>query len=62
MVFVDFFNAPPPWRGAGGGYDSSVSAKGTCWQPLFCRTQAGAEVDLVLELDPGSRWEVEIKR
>ena len=26
------------------------------------RTQAGAEVDLVLEFDPGRRWAVEIKR
>jgi len=31
-------------------------------QPFFYRTQAGAEVDLVLEFDPGSRWAVEIKR
>ena len=31
-------------------------------QPFFYRTQAGAEVDLVLEFDPDSRWAVEIKR
>ncbi len=31
-------------------------------QPFFYRTQAGAEVDLVLEFDPGRRWAIEIKR
>ena len=30
-------------------------------QPCFYRTQAGAEVDLVLEFGPGDRWAVEIK-
>ena len=28
-------------------------------QPFFYRTQTGAEVDLVLEFDPGSRWAVD---
>lgn len=30
--------------------------------PFYFRTQAGAEIDLVLELEGGERWAIEIKR
>ncbi len=52
---------------AGGSWEGFVIENllsvAPAWvQPFFYRTQAGAEVDLVLEFDPGSRWAVEIKR
>ena len=52
---------------AGGSWEGFVIenllAVVPAWvQPFFYRTQAGAEIDLVLEFDPGSRWAVEIKR
>ena len=52
---------------AGGSWEGFVIenllAAAPAWaQPFFYRTQAGAEVDLVLEFDPDSRWAVEIKR
>lgn len=52
---------------AGGSWEGFVIenllAAAPDWvQPFFYRTQAGAEVDLVLELDPGSRWAIEVKR
>ena len=52
---------------AGGSWEGFVIenllAAAPAWaQPFFYRTQAGAEVDLVLEFDPGSRWAIEIKR
>ena len=52
---------------AGGSWEGFVIenllATAPDWvQPFFYRTQAGAEVDLVLEFDPGSRWAIEIKR
>ena len=52
---------------AGGSWEGFVLenllAAAPAWaQPFFYRTQAGAEVDLVLEFDPSSRWAVEIKR
>ena len=52
---------------AGGSWEGFVIenllAVAPAWaQPFFFRTQAGAEVDLLLEFDPGSRWAVEIKR
>jgi predicted AAA+ superfamily ATPase len=31
-------------------------------RPWFYRTNAGAEIDLVLELPPKERWAIEIKR
>ena len=48
---------------AGGSWEGFVIANLLAatpdWvQPFFYRTQAGAEVDLVLEFDPGSRWAV----
>ena len=52
---------------AGGSWEGFVLenllAAAPAWaQPFFYRTQVGAEVDLVLEFDPSSRWAVEIKR
>ena len=52
---------------AGGSWEGFVVenllAAAPAWvQPFYYRTQAGAEVDLVLEFDPGRRWAVEIKR
>ena len=52
---------------AGGSWEGFVIenllAAAPAWaQPFFYRTQAGAEVDLVLELDPSNRWAIEIKR
>ena len=52
---------------AGGSWEGFVIenllAVAPAWtQPFFYRTQAGAEVDLVLEFDPSSRWAIEIKR
>ena len=52
---------------AGGSWEGFVLenllAAAPAWaQPFFYRTQAGAEVDVVLEFDPGNRWAVEIKR
>ena len=52
---------------AGGSWEGFVIenllATAPDWvQPFFYRTQAGAEVDLVLEFDPANRWAVEIKR
>ena len=52
---------------AGGSWEGFVIenllAAAPAWaQPFFYRTQAGAEVDLVLEFDPDSRWAIEIKR
>lgn len=52
---------------AGGSWEGFVIenllAAAPAWvQPFYYRTQAGAEVDLVLEFDPGRRWAVEIKR
>ena len=52
---------------AGGSWEGfaieNLLAAAPNWvQPFFYRTQAGAEVDLVLEFDPGRRWAVEIKR
>ena len=52
---------------AGGTWEGFVIenllAAAPAWaQPFFYRTQAGAEVDLVLEFDPGRRWAIEIKR
>ena len=52
---------------AGGSWEGfaveNLLAAAPDWaQPFFYRTQAGAEVDLVLEFDPGRRWAVEIKR
>ena len=52
---------------AGGSWEGFVIenllAVAPAWaQPFFYRTQAGAEVDLVLEFDPSNRWAVEIKR
>ena len=52
---------------AGGSWEGFVMenllAAAPAWaQPFFYRTQAGAEVDLVLEFDPDNRWAVEIKR
>ena len=52
---------------AGGSWEGFVienllAAAPTWAQPFFYRTQGGAEVDLVLEFDPSSRWAVEIKR
>ena len=52
---------------AGGSWEGFVIenllAVAPPWvQPFFYRTQAGAEVDLLLEFDPGSRWAIEIKR
>ncbi len=52
---------------AGGSWEGFVVenllAVAPAWvQPFYYRTQAGAEVDLVLEFDPGRRWAVEIKR
>ena len=52
---------------AGGSWEGFVIenllAVAPAWaQPFFYRTQAGAEVDLVLEFDPRTRWAVEIKR
>ena len=52
---------------AGGSWEGFVMENlltaAPAWaQPFFYRTQAGAEVDLVLEFDPGNRWAIEIKR
>ena len=52
---------------AGGSWEGFVIenllAAAPAWvQPFYYRTQAGAEVDLILEFDPGRRWAVEIKR
>ena len=52
---------------AGGSWEGFVLenllAAAPAWaQPFFYRTQAGAEVDVVLEFDPSNRWAVEIKR
>ena len=52
---------------AGGSWEGFVIenllATAPDWvQPFFYRTQAGAEVDLVLEFDPANRWAIEIKR
>ena len=52
---------------AGGSWEGfaieNILAVAPVWvQPFYYRTQAGAEVDLVLEFDPGRRWAVEIKR
>ena len=52
---------------AGGSWEGfileNLLAAAPAWaQPFFYRTQAGAEVDVVLEFDPGNRWAVEIKR
>ena len=41
----------------------NLLASAPAWaQPFFYRTQAGAEVDLVLEFDSGTRWAIDIKR
>ncbi|MYF68877.1 MAG: ATP-binding protein [Proteobacteria bacterium] len=52
---------------AGGSWEGfaieNLLAAAPDWvQPFFYRTQGGAEVDLVLDFDPGRRWAVEIKR
>ena len=52
---------------AGGSWEGFVIenllAVAPSWtQPFYYRTQAGAEVDLVLEFDPARRWAIEIKR
>ncbi|MDE0214830.1 MAG: ATP-binding protein [Deltaproteobacteria bacterium] len=52
---------------AGGSWEGFVIenllAVAPAWaQPFYYRTQAGAEVDLVLEFDPSRRWAIEIKR
>ena len=52
---------------AGGSWEGFVienllTAAPAWVQPFFYRTQAGAEVDLVLEIDPATRWAIEIKR
>ena len=49
---------------AGGSWEGFVIenllAVAPAWaQPFFYRTQAGAEIDLVLEFDPTSRWAIE---
>ena len=52
---------------AGGSWEGfaieNLLAVAPSWaQPFYYRTRAGAEVDLVLEFDPGRRWAIEIKR
>ena len=52
--------AGPSWEGF---VIESLLAVAPPWcQPLHFRTQAGAEVDLVLEFNPSRSWAIEIKR
>ena len=52
--------AGPSWEGFAIENLLSVTPPGV--QPLYFRTHAGAEVDLVLEFEPARCWAVEIKR
>ena len=52
--------AGPSWEGF--VIENLLSVTPSWIQPLHFRTQSGAEVDLVLEFNPGRCWAVEIKR